>query len=1147
MTRTKLRSFRLLIASLFLFLFLECTNSLFAQDGVPPVGDVSAPGQGQPNAPNASGLSAAADRQFNVAGELQNAGDFQGALSAWTDFLDRNGSDPRCDAALYYRSICYFQLNKFTESIADLRRLLELPSARFAKRPDALYFAALANQKLAPREPHRLEAAKILWETLLSEYPQTKNWANATFRLADIYYQQKKYELAISRYRQIVKRAPNSTLTPLSVMEIGRAFLELGRSKDAASIFNQFLGRWPNHENRIDVTLLLADAQFAQNQIETAEKNYAYCCSPGSAKGASFHSLDYALIRWGDCLQLLNQTAPALGAYERLIREFPTSGYLTDAYLNAGRCLTKLDKPEQAIEYLKKAREDLRTDTAARFLLAELYLKTNKPEEALKELDPISADRYECKPTDPENVQTLVRSYCLLRARTWYANDSRLKDSLGQWQAIAQRWPQSASASWSLYMAAQVCFQTQQWNQCLALCQQLKQKYPKSDQILESDVLAAESLFSLEKYDQAGELFYALFQNYGQDERKWGWLVRASWSYDQQGNSQKVRDILLNQVKFIKSSELRPEALYCLGKALFELKEYPVARKSLELCRDNYPNFAAMDRVLFVLGQVYEAVQLRPKALESYQTLQKKYPNSAVAPNALYQMGLLNAQTSENNRSLEYYEKLLSLPKENPLRSAALLDCACILYDNQDNQKAFDRARQYAQEYPDLEGFVEACYIQAVASEQLNNIDQALKSAQMGLERLNQQADEAANGQADKTVADKTSAADSEAATERKSWEIKLRVVMANCFVQQNKLDAAIEELARVFALQKETGLPIANQDGLSYLYANSLLKNGKRDEAKNWFGQTYKQFPDSAYHAALAFSLGLLAMDDKLYPAAETYFKESQKTGSFDLAVKATGKLAWTYYLQDQFDKAAEQFADTINRAAKVPEAGQQALAEIVNEAKFMNAECEYFQNRFQQAFDLYEPLEIANKENRTLAWFHFAQCANQLNKFDKTQEIIARAVDDSSQELKPDCQPDEQGLYPALLYEKAYALFKMDKKDEARTLFEKITDWVDKQSGEPQGQQAVAQTAAAKSWFYRGELLFLAEKYDEAIRQYYQVIYGFPCPEVQADASYEAARCFESLKMIPQAKKQYQLILDKFPNHAKAAVAKQKLLDLK
>ncbi len=753
MTRNSFRSRGTLLV--FLFLLFMDIPVVFSQDGVPPVGVTADSGSGT--------RSLAADRQFNVAGELQNANDFQGALSAWTDFLEKNSSDPRCDAALYYRSICNFQLNRYTESIADLRRLLELPAARFNQRADALYFAALANQRLAEREPHRLEAAKILWETLLSEFPQTKNWTNATFRLADIYYRQKKYDLAISRYQQIIKRDPGSSFAPLSVMEIGRSYFDKGQFKEAAAIFNQFLGRWPNHENRLDVTLLLADAQFEMNQFGTAEKNYAYGCAPDNGKGASFTSLDYALVRWGDCLQLLNQTEASLSAYERLIREFPQSGFIVDAYLNAGRCLTRLNKPEPAIEYLKKAKEDIRTDTSARFLLAELYLKIDKPAEALKELEPISADRYECKPTDPEDAQTLARSYCLLRAKTWYANESRLKDSLGLWQDIAKRWPQSPSASWSLYMAAKVCFQLEQWEPCLSLCTQIQQKYPKSEQVLEAAILAAESLFLQGQYDQAGDRFYSLFENYSQDERKWGWLVRAGWSYDQKGNSQKVRDILLNQLKYIKSDDLRPEALYCLGKALFELKEYPIARKSLELCRDNYPDFAAMDRVLYVLGQVYESLQLNQKALESYLRLQKQYPQSAVLPNALYQMGLLNAQKPESGQSLEYYEKLLELAKDNPLRPAAILDSACILFDNHENQKAFDRAALYAREYPDQDGFAEACYIQAVSAEQLKKFDQSLECARKGLDRILAQS---------KTV-DPNKNSDKERLTSQKSWEIK--------------------------------------------------------------------------------------------------------------------------------------------------------------------------------------------------------------------------------------------------------------------------------------------------------------------------------------------------------------------------------------
>ena len=78
-------------------------------------------------------------------------------------------------------------------------------------------------------------------------------------------------------------------------------------------------------------------------------------------------------------------------------------------------------------------------------------------------------------------------------------------------------------------------------------------------------------------------------------------------------------------------------------------------------------------------------------------------------------------------------------------------------------------------------------------------------------------------------------------------------------------------------------------------------------------------------------------------------------------------------------------------------------------------------------------------------------------------------------------------------------------------------------------------------------GEILFQQKKHTEAIRTFYEVIYGgYDYPRWQADATYEAARCFEVLKKKDQAVKLYKELLEKFPKSDKAPAAKTRLQSL-
>ncbi len=48
---------------------------------------------------------------------------------------------------------------------------------------------------------------------------------------------------------------------------------------------------------------------------------------------------------------------------------------------------------------------------------------------------------------------------------------------------------------------------------------------------------------------------------------------------------------------------------------------------------------------------------------------------------------------------------------------------------------------------------------------------------------------------------------------------------------------------------------------------------------------------------------------------------------------------------------------------------------------------------------------------------------------------------------------------------------------------------------------------------------------------------------PQWQADATYEAGRCFEVLNKKEQAIKQYRELIEKFPASDKAAIAKERI----
>ncbi|MGA1619025.1 MAG: tetratricopeptide repeat protein, partial [Pirellulales bacterium] len=89
-----------------------------------------------------------------------------------------------------------------------------------------------------------------------------------------------------------------------------------------------------------------------------------------------------------------------------------------------------------------------------------------------------------------------------------------------------------------------------------------------------------------------------------------------------------------------------------------------------------------------------------------------------------------------------------------------------------------------------------------------------------------------------------------------------------------------------------------------------------------------------------------------------------------------------------------------------------------------------------------------------------------------------------------------------------------------------------------------------AARARFMEGEVLFEQGQHKEAIKTFFKVAYGFGETDApaayqlwQAQATYEAARCFEVLKRPEQAEKLYTELLQRYPDCEQAPTARRRL----
>jgi TolA-binding protein len=312
--------------------------------------------------------------------------------------------------------------------------------------------------------------------------------------------------------------------------------------------------------------------------------------------------------------------------------------------------------------------------------------------------------------------------------------------------------------------------------------------------------------------------------------------------------------------------------------------------------------------------------------------------------------------------------------------------------------------------------------------------------------------------------------------------------------------------------------------DRVLYELAWAQLALKQEDAAAATFARLATEHPQSPLAAESLYRVGERHYQRHEYAAAaEAYARAATSSGKSELGEKAAYYLAWAQYQLGKFDESERAFESLLAAFPAGPHR---------DDAEFMSAECQFRQNKFEPAWAAYQkflarPTGAAN--SRQFAMFHAGEAAGQLGRWQDGASVLQRALKEF---------PDAPNA-AEVAFELAACKLKLGDETEAYQLYEQAAD-ADREVG-------------ARARFMMGESHFGKKNFQDAIRQFMKVAYGYGYPSSsdavkkwQADAMFEAARCFENLRKLDDAKKSYTEVLEKYPASPRAAAAKARLQEL-
>jgi len=1037
------------------------------------------------DAPVAKKSPPAAVRQFRDAVAFQDRGVYELAADEWQKFLQQFPQDPLVPKARHYLGVCQLLEKQYDAALATFRQVIEAyPKSELA---DASYLnLGLTQYSLAQAgNAAAYEDAAKTFGTLIERFPQSKTLPEALYYLGESLYASDKKTEARDAYAKLADKFPAAPLRADGLYALAVTLQDLGQTAEAGATFDRFLKDFPQHALRAEVMLRRAETLFSQGQFASAEAWFQ-----SAAQSANFPLADVATLRQAASLLEQKKIAEAAALYATIPTKFPQSAQRAAAMLAAGNCFYLIGNLDSAAEWLTAALSAADPGAAGQATMAEaahwlarVYLKQGKPAEALAAVERAGAQA---------TTTTFAAPLALDRADAIYELPGRRGEALALYADLVERFPQHPIAPQALYMAAFTALGQGDYTAAQSYCERFAQQYP--DAALSDDIraVAAEAALQLKQYAVAEKLYAQCADKRPMHADAARWRVRRGLALFLDKRYSDVVTATTELIPTLKSPDLVAQAHYLLGSAQLELQQPEAAQAALTASLTAEPKGKYADEALLNLAAAQRMQNQLPAAMATLDRLAQEYPQSKLLERAYFRGGEYATAAGDFGKARGLYQQMLETWPNGPLAANAQYGLAWTQLAQRDYAAAAQALDALLARYPGQPVAAKALYARALAREQLQDYSGAQSDAAAFL------------------------------ATEPSAGErLDAIYIQGLCAAGLQQFDQAAEFFRSILTANPQ----FASADKVLYELAWALKSADKSAEANETFDRLAREYPSSPLANEALFHLGEHAYQQRDFAvAAQRYRQVIEAAGKSALAEKAWHKLGWTHHQQGQFAEAAKTFAD---QKAAFPE------GELAAEAQFMVAESLFGEKKYEAARDAYRQSQTTpptNPEQRALAALHLSQALSQLKDWSEASKVAAAALSDFP----------ESAYRPELLYEAGWALQNQGSADEALKHYEQVAAATDRE-------------VSARAQFMMGEILFDRKQYKEAVRHFFKVAYGYGYPKApealrvwQANAAYEAARCFEGMNMMEQAKKSYREVIEQYPDSDKQGPAKNRLQSL-
>lgn len=991
------------------------------------------------------------------------------------------------------------------ELAADMWRKFMTDFKTDPRVPAATHYLGVCYSK-----QNKLDEAVETFETIIKSYPEFNLLADTYLNLGLTQYNMAHagkaamYDAAAKTFNTLATKYPEGKHVAEATFYEGECLYNRGKRKEAAEKYNVVVTKYPTAPVMAQALFALGVTQSDLGQHQTALETY-----DAFLKKFSQDALATEVSMWrGESLFALKQFAEAAKAYAVAAgkKGFRMADYATvrqadslaaqQQFAEAAALYASVPVKFKGSQYtelgnLEAGKKYYAAGDAAKALeYLNLVIAAggkSSPEAAhwaarslLKQNKPADALAVVEKVL-PKAADGSEKALLLMdQADATYEIPARRGESAALYAALAAKYPNDPAAPQAMYMAAFAAMGEADYQAAVTHANAFLAAHSGHELEVGVSHVLAESNLLLNKYAEAEKLYDQLLRKAPGDGDAEIWKVHRGTALYLQKKYQEAIAALEPVMAEIGTPDLLAEGWYRIGRSQAALKQFDAAVQSLEASLKAQSKWKLADDTRLVLAYAYQQTGQLDQAKQNAQKVIADFPDSTLLDMAHYRLGECARLGGDLKTAVAEYQRVLKDWPATLLERQTLYGLGWAQLGQEDYAAAETAFTTLMEKHPNDKLIPRARYGRGMARQQLQKYAPALQDVQALL-----------------------------AADPSPSEKSRARHILGLCEKGLKQFDKAVVTFQEL--LQEDPGYADKVNVYFELGWAQKSLK--KEAEAEATFAKLAEEFPDHSLAADSQYLVGDYAYDQKDYQkAALVYYAAMNKAGNTKLGEEAAYKLGLCYYLQDDLTRAQQMFN---YQQVTWPE------GPLVSDGAYMEGECLLKQKKYPEALAAYEKVKNpTNEDVKVLTLLHSADAAGLSGQWDKSLELATGCVAQF-----PNSPHSAQALY-----QQGWAQQNLDKLTEALAIYEQV---IAKSNEEP----------AARAQFMIGEIQFKQQKYAEAIKSYYKVIYGYGYPALQADATYEAARCFEAMKRKPQALKLYQTLVEKYPQSDKASLAKERI----